>query len=314
MKRTRILLAIAAVALLLLSILCYLWQSVPSLPGELKSSPQIQVLDPSGNPMEVEMEEFLLGVVAAEMPASFELEALKAQAVAARTYLLCHIPPYGTPKHGEAAVCCDSSCCQAWYDQETMEEIWGEQYVFYAARILAAVESTFGQVLFYGNAPAETPFCSTCGGSTEAASACWGNEVPYLQAVECSWCRHSPSFCSYQALSLTEGAALLGVEQESLADMYVDSFTPGGRVASLCLGELHLPGTEIRSLFQLKSAAFSWLIVGETLVFSSVGYGHGVGLCQYGADGMAKEGYEYTQILSYYYIGTELVELDYETW
>lgn len=310
-RRLRFFLPAAAVLVLLLTILCITQQSVPAPLPKWQNSPQIGVLMPDGTVVQTELERFLTGVVAAEMPALFAEDALAAQAVAARTYIAGKMPPYGSGKHGEAAVCTDPACCQAWLSEEQLRENWGENAAAYLQKTEQAVLCTFGQVLCWQDAPAETPFCSTCGGATEAAEDVWGGARPYLQSVPCGYDGHSPRFAGYAAMSVAEGAALLGAAEEEVRQMRVTGYTTGGRVQALTVGSQTLPGTEVRSLLGLNSAAFSWLIVGDTLLFATLGYGHGVGLCQYGADGMAQQGCGWQEILQHYYSGTVLTQLPY---
>lgn len=263
----------------------------------------IQVQLPDGSMEQLELEGFIAGVVAGEMPASFHPQALRAQAVAARTYVLRQRQ---AAKHGAAAVCCDSACCQAWLSREQLEENWGEDFPANWQRIEEAVAESAGEVLLFSGQLIDAVFCSTCGGMTEDVSAVWGGGRPYLTAHPCAYCQHSSRYSGWRRYSLSEAAALLECSPEQLRQMSVLSYTAGGRVEALSLGELHYSGVELRSRLGLDSAAFSWLIQGDELVFLSLGYGHGAGLCQYGADGMGKAGYSYRDILSFYYPGTEL--------
>ena len=269
----------------------------------------INILNDTGKAERVDLEAFVSGVVAAEMPVTFAPEALQAQAVAARTYIVSHWPPYGTPRHENAAVCCDSTCCQAYLSDAALRERWGENYQSCRAKIAAAVADTAGEVLFYNGEIAQTPFFSTCGGSTESSAACWSGHIPYLSAVSCPYCRSSPRFAAWKRFSLAEAAARLGVAPADLAAMRILSHTPGYRVGQLSVGSKTYRGTEVRSLLELDSAAFTWLIMGDDIIFASLGFGHGVGMCQYGADGMAKSGCTCRQILAHYYPGTEIMSL-----
>lgn len=282
---------LAVAVVVLLTMVCVITQSVQKKAAELEKSPQIAVLGPEGEFLQLELEQFLVGVLAAEMPASFGEEALAAQAVAARTYILGKLPPYGSGKHGEAAVCTDSTCCQAWQSQAELAEKWGGDFDRYYEKVVAAVRQTFGQVLFYEAVPIEAPFFSTCGGSTEAAADCWGGQRAYLQAVSCSWDMHSPRLVSYTALSVSEAATLLGASAAELRAMQVAGYTAGGRVAAVQLAEQQLAGTEVRSRLGLAFAAFNWLIVGETIVFANIGYGHGsIGAAQAKQGGQHRHG------------------------
>lgn len=291
-------LAAAAVALLLI-IICVLRPAAPDPPPENAEplGPIIAVLGQDGNIFQIHLEEFLVGVVAAEMPASFGAEALAAQAVAARTYILA--AQAGGGRHEQAVVCCDFACCQAWREPNTLAAADRE-------KVAAAVAVTAGQALFYQDSLAEAPFCSCCGGRTESAAAVWGGERPWLVSVDCAFCGHAPRFCSSRLFSLSEAAALLDCTEQELRRMELLGLSEGGRVTAVALGGRALSGREVRSALGLDSAAFVWLIQGQRMLVASLGFGHGVGLCQWGADGMARSGADCRQILDHYYPGCQL--------
>lgn len=268
--------------------------------------PEIAVLMPDGTTQAWPLEEFLPGVVAAEMPASFAPEALKAQAIAARTYVLSHSRGSGgLPRHENADICCDSRHCQAWLSGEQLQQRWGEGFAKNYRAISRAVSETDGLAIFYAGSLVETPYCSTCGGRTQAAADVWGQDMPYLQSVPCYWDSHSPRATSVVDLSLEEAARRLAVKTASLAGMNA-SYSAGGAISSLAVGAKTLSGQEVRQALGLDSAACQWLIQNGRILFSTRGFGHGVGLCQYGADGLAKAGYTAQQILAYYYRGVEI--------
>jgi stage II sporulation protein D len=299
---------VLALALLVLAVIML----IKLLPGKDENQTEavyITIVNSDGENEKIELECFIIGVVAAEMPASFEPAALQAQAVAARTYVLSHCPPYGEPKHGEAAVCCDPAHCQAYADDAALKTRWGDNYAKYYARVEAAVLDTKGEVLCWQGSLIEAAFCSTCGGRTESAAYCWGQDFPYLVAVDCPYCRASPRFCEFRSFTLNEAASLLKAQPQQLAQMRAQSYTAGDRVGLLQVGDHIYQGTEVRSLLSLNSAAFNWLIIGDTIYFSTLGYGHGVGMCQYGANGMAKAGFSYQEILAHYYSGTTLTTI-----
>lgn len=298
-RRTLFLLSLLAMGLGLLLGMAYCGPPEPSPEVPLS----ITVQWPDGTQSAVELESFLVGVVAAEMPASFHPQALQAQAIAARTYV---VRQQLAGKHGTAAVCCDSACCQAWRSKEDLEDQWGEAFSTYWAAVSAAVEATAGQVLTMDGQLIDAVFCSTCGGMTEDVEAVWGSPRSYLTAHTCAYCTHSPRYSGWQRFSLVEAAERLETTPDQIRQMKVLDYTPGGRVAAVDLGEQQWKGTEVRSRLGLDSAAFSWLIQGEELVVLTLGYGHGVGLCQYGADGMGDAGYTYAEILEAYYPGTSV--------
>ena len=261
--------------------------------------------------LELSLEDYLVGVVAAEMPASFPEEALKAQAVAARSYALHQI---GSGKHGEAALCSDPGCCQAWRSEDELRESWGEDYAERLARIRAAVEATAGETLSYGGEPALAVFHSSSPGSTEESAQIW-NGLPYLVSVSSpETARDVPGFVSELRcapldfrdviLSAYPEADFSGPEEGWIGPTETDA---SGRVASQELGGVAIPGKELRRLFSLRSTAFS-LSYGEgVFLFTVTGFGHGVGMSQYGAMVMARDGADYREILSHYYPGTELI-------
>ena len=289
----------AAIAVLLLLIICGLREKEPGGPDHPAEpgGPVVAVLGQDGEVFCLPLENFLVGVVAAEMPASFHEKALAAQAVAARTYVLAARAAGG--RHADAVVCCDPACCQAWRDPAGLDEEALD-------KIERAVAETYGQVLYYEGRLAEAPFCSCCGGRTESAAAVWGGERPWLVSVDCSYCGHSPRLASCRAFSLLEAAELLDCGADDLRAMTVLGYTEGGRVERVALGGSALTGTEVRAALALDSAAFTWLIQGESICFASLGFGHGVGLCQWGADGMAACGFSYPEILAHYYPGCDL--------
>ena len=267
---------------------------------------RINVLDREGRVLSLGLEDFLIGVVAAETPAAFAQEALQAQAVAARTYILSAQAAGG--RHQQAAVCMDPACCQAYSDPEQLRRAWGGDFQENYHRISRAVQATAGQALYYQERLAQTPFHSCCGGKTESAAACWGGAREWLVSVDCGYCRHAARFCGSSLLPLAQAADLLDCSVEELAGLSALDYSQSGRLSTLQLGRRVLRATELRSALGLNSTACTWLIFGDNIVFTTIGYGHGVGLCQYGADGMGREGYDYQEILAHYYPGTELRE------
>lgn len=275
-----------------------------------------------GRVVQIELEEYLVGVVAAEMPASFDLEALKAQAVVARTYTLHRSRLYGgggCSRSAEPAdICSDSAHCQAWVDPLTaFQELPPQRAAEYLNRIRQAVKETSGEVIRHGGRLIEAVYHSTCGGQTEASEALWsGNSVPYLQSVACPFCQHSPHYRGEKLISHQDFAAAF---EERLAlpvtgfaglPLEVIEKTPGGRIGLLSVGGLTLEGSEMRRLLDLPSTAFTLSWNSGGLLVMSRGNGHGVGFCQYGADGAASQGLDYRQIIEHYYPGAELSRFD----
>ncbi len=272
---------------------------------------------------EMELEDYLVGVVAAEMPASFHLEALKAQAVVARTYALRKMTARGGSgcrSHPGADLCTDSTCCQAWEKGSVSLEKWPPgKDSFYLQRIREAVSSTRGLVITFEQELAEAVYHSTCGGMTEAASDAWsGGGSPYLQAVECTYCSHSTYYRRETAMPLTAYAAAFKMEKEALpvlgeGNVPLLEVTARSKSGRNLLLELGAPGrtysgNEMRNFLGLPSTHFHWRVEGNSIVFSTRGHGHGVGMCQYGADGMAAEGHGFIEILEHYYGGVTVEE------
>ena len=260
-------------------------------------------------------EEYLLGVLAAEMPADFEPEALKAQAVAARTYALCCA---ASGKHADAGadVCTDFHCCQAWKGESDMRAAWGEAYDEKRGRICAAVEATAGQVLRFEGAPAFTAFHSSSAGFTEDCGAIWSS-LPYLVSVSSPESAESvPNYVSHVSctpdrlrdalLSVCPEADLIGAPESWIGELHRDG---SGRVSEAVLGGVPFSGVKLRELFSLRSTAFDLSLTDGVFTFTVTGFGHGVGMSQYGANVMASGGANYRAILAHYYPGTELSSL-----
>lgn len=260
---------------------------------------------------EISVSDYLTGVVAAEMPVSFEPEALKAQSVAARSYLQRAI---NSPKHEGADICADSNCCQAYLTCEQLKASWGDKYEKYIQKISDAVGATDGEYLSYDGAPALAAFHSSSDGATEDASALWA-DVPYLKSVSSPETGDSvPNFISTVELSeLDFRDTILYLKPE--ADMTGDAsawigkteLSSSGRVASVVIGGVSFTGSELRTLFGLRSTDFELSYNDGKFTFTVHGYGHGIGMSQYGANAMAKKGADYREILAHYYPSTFLV-------
>ena len=264
----------------------------------------------NGEIREIPMEDYLVGVLAGEMPASFEREALKAQAVAARTYTLYCA---AADKHGEAQICAEPSHCQAWQDEETMRRKWGADWESCAERLRQAVRATAGQVLRYEGELIFAAFHASSAGATEDSGQVW-NPRPYLISVS------SPEGIDTVPNYVTELRCAALDFRDALLSAHPDcDFSGGpetwigplerdgsGRVTAVSLGGVTVRGTELRQLFSLRSTAFSLEYREGLFCFTGTGSGHGVGMSQYGANVMARDGADYRQILAHYYPGTEL--------
>ena len=266
-----------------------------------------------GELVQTTMAEWLPGVVAAEMPASFEDEALRAQAVAARTYIL-HLMGSGKAAHPEAAVCDDPACCKAHLDRESLRGSWGGSFDSNYEKVFEAASSTDGQYLAWEGEAIEAVFHSSSAGMTEDAAEVWSarpylvsvsspetaGDVPdYVTSVEVS-----PEDFAAKLTALRPGADLSGRPAGWLGPLERDG---SGRVEGVEIGGESFTGQELREAFSLRSTAFTLDCTGEAFLFTVTGYGHGVGMSQYGANVMAEGGADYREILAHYYPGTELV-------
>lgn len=259
-------------------------------------------------PVEINVYDYLVGVLAAEMPASFEPEALKAQAVAARSYLERALR-VGS-KHENADICADSACCQAYITTDKMRENWGDAYESCLERIQSAVSETDGEYLAYDGEPVLAAFHSSSAGKTESSAEIW-NALPYLVSVDSPETESDvPNYISSLELSeldfrdtilhLRPDADMTGEAACWLGDIERND---SGRVVSVCVGGVSISGEELRSLFSLRSTAFEIEYKDGVFRFTVTGYGHGVGMSQYGANVMARQGADYREILEHYYPG-----------
>ena len=278
----------------------------------------ISVYHPDDNVIiESDLEEYLVGVVAAEMPPAFDAEALKAQAVAARTYALGRMKGYygSTASHFGADVC-TTTHCQAWISKERFLEVYGTETDW--EKIQKAVDDTVNIVISYGGTLINPLFHSNSGGVTEDVTEVWAvsGSVPYLQSV------YSPDESSYPDY---EKKVLLSWDDIKKKvknkypeakfnkdnDIEVEEYDSSGRADSIRVGNTPIPGPTFREIFDLRSTNIGIAFPAEGSVeITTIGYGHGVGMSQCGADALAKEGYDYTEILEYYYTGVDVGEME----
>lgn len=298
------------------------FRPAPSRPAKTGDGVMITVyLHDQGKSVEMNLEEYIKGVVAAEMPAEFDLEALKAQAVAARTYAARHMRMYGgagSLRHPEADISTDPREGQAWLGEQALKDKWGSfNYHRYWTKISRAVEETGGMVLTYKGELINALFHSTSGGRTEDPGEIWGQQIPYLKSVPCPWDQNSPRYKGQKEFSISELEGLLGPEagvvtaakSGSNEMVKVVEKTASGRVKKVRIGSKIFEGTAVREKLGLHSTNFTWMLNGDKIQFDTTGYGHGVGMSQYGANGMAKDGKGYKEILLYFYQGTELANV-----
>ncbi|MCL2564074.1 MAG: stage II sporulation protein D [Oscillospiraceae bacterium] len=260
---------------------------------------------------EMSMAEFLQGVVAAEMPARFHPEALRAQAVAARTYALHRMLVAPSPRHPEAHVCGSYACCKAFHPPERLRERWGDGFEHYSAVIAEAIRDTDGIILLYEARPILAAFHAGSYGYTEASGAIWG-EVPYLQSVRSFESEADmPRFYAAETLTFT---AFRDTVRREFSDAVLEDgntldwitsivYTDSGRVAHLDIGGVTVTGPQFRRLFGLRSTAVRFSFDADGITITTGGHGHGVGMSQFGANTMANLGHGFMEILDWYYTG-----------
>lgn len=262
----------------------------------------------------LDLDTYLYGVVASEIPADFEFESLKAQAIVARTYTIYQIKNGG--KHENANLCDSASCCQAWISKENRFARWEkDKQEEYWNKIVKAVNDTKGKIIFYNGEPINALFHSNSGGSTELAINVWGGNYPYFQTVETAGEENYSSYSSEVEISKDE---LIKRMLEKYSDFRIDfskndcikiqSYTDSGRVNQILIGNRLISGVEARAIFGLKSAKFSFEILENSIKFSVLGYGHGVGFSQCGSDALAKSGLNCEEIIKHYYKDIEIHE------
>ena len=260
------------------------------------------------------MAQYLTGVIAAEMPAVFGIEALRAQAVAARTVTLYHMLCYQCEAHPDADVCTDSTCCQAWVSDMQLRDNWDGDYDTYIAKILEAVHSTDGECLVYNGEPIQAVFHSSSADMTAESGEVWANSLPYLVSVVSPETAETvPNYVSSVTVSLSDF-------KQTVVTFYPDAvfttdtgtwitditYTKSGRIGTVKLGGVTVTGPILRNIFGLRSTAASIDMGDKNVVFTTTGYGHGVGMSQYGANAFAMQAKSYRDILNWYYTGVRL--------
>lgn len=259
----------------------------------------------------VELEHYVAGVLSSEMPADFEIEALKAQAMAARTYIVKQLLTPGEINLPEKAVVTDTVHHQVYRNEDELKELWGKEFNWKYERILQAVKETKGQILTYESKPITASFFSTSNGFTENSEDYWENEVPYLKSVQSPWDEKSPKFVTIEKMPVKTFEEKLSVElpnDKTVAK--VVKRTQGKRIAEIEIGGKTFTGRDVREKLDLNSSDFSVTRNGNEVIIETKGYGHGVGMSQYGANGMALEGKKAEEIVNYYYKGISIENID----
>lgn len=324
MKKTlTILVLFAGIIILLPSLLVLPYGSNSGLDVESKGADKVQKTTPEkGASVEVPVyraqlektvnvpiEEYVKGVVAAEMPSEFNMEALKAQALTARTFVVTRLAN-PIEKLPENAIVTDTIQHQVYKDNDQLKKVWGAEFKKKYAKIEKAVEETAGQILTYDGNPIYASFFSTSNGYTENSEDYWENAAPYLRSVESPWDKQSPKYSDVVSFSTKDFEQKLGVKLPSDGTIgVIKNLTAGKRVGEVEVNGKLFTGREIRDLLGLRSSDFTWNRKGDKISVATKGYGHGVGMSQYGANGMAAEGKEYDEIVKYYYKGVKISEM-----
>ncbi len=303
--------------------------------GDQEETIIIKVYKHKQNKIEpMELDDYLKGVVAAEMPAAYNIEALKAQTVAARTYTLKKLPAYGgqgSVEHDGADICTDYRHSQAWLAEKDMKKKWGFlSFFYYWAKITRAVEETSGQVLVYENNLIDAVYHSNSGGQTEFAANVWGRKTPYLKSVESPYDKeNNKNYQHRYKFKIQDFDQKLGTNMQLLLrkrkEMNGDrellisesnnkifrniKYSESGRVLKIKIGDNEFEGKEIRKKLDLPSTMFEFSLQQNYVICDVLGNGHGVGLSQDGADGYANHDYNYRDILKHYYQGVEIVNI-----
>ena len=258
------------------------------------------------------LERYLTGVVRGEMPASFEMEALRAQAAAERSYVYYQLAAGRKDAHPDADFCTDHTCCSAYLSETAAREKWGGDFAPWNTRVEQAVSDTDGQVVLYNGQPILAVFHSSSAGRTAAAGDVWSGDLPYLVSVDSPEGEETvPNYYSTVTFTASEAKEkLLAAHPELKLSGTPDRWfgaaaeNGSGRVETVSVGGTDIEGTELRRIFGLRSACFTVAADSESVTFRVTGYGHGVGMSQYGANQLAREGKTWQEILEWYYTGT----------
>lgn len=252
--------------------------------------------------IKVPFEDYIVGVLAGEMPVSFELEALKAQAVAARSYVMKKIE-YNKDKEYDVV---DTVMNQVYLDDEHLQEVWKDDYTNNINKIKQAVLETFNEYLEYDGKVVDAMFFSTSVGATENSEEVFTSKVPYLRSVESTWDSISPVYEVNYTFSLEDFYNKLNLNYSETLNIELLDTTSTGRVKKLKINGVTLEGNTVVTNLKLKSNHFTIKLDNNKIYITTKGYGHGVGMSQYGAQAMALKGYKYDEILKYYYQGVEI--------
>lgn len=278
---------------------------------EVSKEPYIKLyLSQKNEVINLKLEEYIKGAVAAEMPASFELEALEAQAVCIRTYTVRKIL-HGQKYQKGADLSDNINECQAYILKEEFKKRHPRNYKKLYKKIEEAVSGTRGIVMIYDGEPIDAVYHSTCGGRTENADEIWKNKIPYLISKKCSYCSNSPRYRDIREISYAEIKKELKIPYD-VKKVSIAEKTTSGRAKKIRINDdIIIEGGYFRQKFALPSTWWEFENQGDKVLVKSRGYGHGAGMCQYGANGMAQKGYDYKEILQYYYTNVKFCKIDY---
>ena len=252
----------------------------------------------------VYLEDYVVGVLAGEMPINFEVEAFKAQAVASRTYVLKKILENKNMDYDVL----DTVENQVYLDYEYLKNVWDDEYVANINKLKKIVKETEGEYLIYENNIIDALFFSTSSGYTENSEEVFSSKMPYLRSVESKWDEKSPVFIDTKTFSKKDFCNLLGVSFSNDITINYDKKTSTGRNVLLTINNKQFKASEIVSILKLRSSFFN-IKINENVTITTKGYGHGVGMSQYGAQGMALEQKNYKEILQYYYKNTKITKI-----
>ncbi|MHA6250691.1 stage II sporulation protein D [Oceanobacillus sp. CAU 1775] len=255
---------------------------------------------------DIPLENYIVGVVAAEMPADFDMEAMKAQALAARTYAVSRI--LGGDQTDDYDLT-DTIQHQVYKNDAELQQLWGDAYEKNIAKIREAVEATAGEIITYNDKPITPAYFSMSNGYTENSEDYWENEVAYLRSVESPWDLNQPKLVNQETFTMEELGKLLEVDLTDTPDLLI-SRKPSGRVEQLQINGEAFTGREVREKLGLRSSDFSIKQNNTHYIFTTKGNGHGIGMSQYGADSMAKAGQTYQEILKHYYQNIEINKIN----
>lgn len=284
-----------------------------------KDSHIINVYNVDKNKIEkIDIEEYLYGVLSSEMPSTFDEEALKAQAIAARTYVIYKMENNITSGHKNSAVCTNSAHCQAYTSYEDLKKIKGEDWIKSDyVKVKKAVDDTKGQIVTYEKKAILPLYFSTSSGKTENSKDVFSTQYPYLVSVDSPYEQNSPKYLTTYSIKKSKFIKYIkniypqiNISLDKLdKEVSIVDRTDGGCVKIIEVGNVKISGTEMRKILNLNSANFTINYNNDEMNFTVKGYGHGVGMSQWGAEGMAKKGYKYYDILFHYFKGTDIKDM-----